>query len=63
MVYFYAAPVVDFYSAVDSLVFGNDRRVPERWLEKYGGLASDVAFYFLSDDGVLEDLGRDDDDH
>lgn len=38
------------------LVFGNDRRVPEKWLEKYGDLVSDVAFYFLSDDGQLEVL-------
>ena len=38
------------------LVFGNDRRVPEKWIEKYGDLASDVSFYFLSDDGQLEVL-------
>lgn len=38
------------------LVFGNDRRVPEKWLERYGDLVSDVAFYFLSDDGQLETL-------
>ncbi len=38
------------------LVFGNDRRVPEKWLERYGDLASDVAFYFLGDDGRLETL-------
>lgn len=38
------------------LVFGNDRRVSEKWLEKYGDLVSDVAFYFLSDDGQLEVL-------
>ncbi len=38
------------------LVFGNDRRVPEKWLERYGSLVSDVAFFFLSDDGQLEVL-------
>ena len=42
------------------LVFGNDRRVPERWLEKYGNLVSDVSFYFLSDDGQLEALSEQD---
>jgi len=35
------------------LVFGNDQRVPERWLERYGNLVCKVAFYFLSDDGSL----------
>jgi hypothetical protein len=38
------------------LVFGNDRRVPAKWLKQYGHLASDVLFYFLTDDGKLEDL-------
>jgi hypothetical protein len=38
------------------LVFGNDRRVPLRWLERYGHLASPVAFYFMGDDGTLERL-------
>lgn len=37
------------------LVFGNDRRVPEWWLDRYGNLTK-VAFYFLSDDGDLERL-------
>ena len=36
------------------LVFGNDRRVPEWWLERYGGLLQGVDFYYLSDDGKLE---------
>jgi hypothetical protein len=39
---------------VTFLVFGNDRQVPVLWLRRYGNLASDVAFYFLTDDGVLE---------
>lgn len=36
------------------LVFGNDRRVPEQWLERYGNLVGDVSFYFLSAAGDLE---------
>jgi hypothetical protein len=36
------------------LVFGNDRQVPELWLQRYGNLVPGVAFYFLSDDGMLE---------
>jgi hypothetical protein len=40
------------------LVFGNDRQVPELWLQRYGSLVSDVDFYFLSDDGTLELLNR-----
>ena len=38
------------------LVFGNDRQVPVMWLERYGNLVSGVTFYFLSDDGELEEL-------
>ena len=37
------------------LVFGNDRRVPEWWLNRYGAL-TDVSFYYLSDDGELQQL-------
>lgn len=40
------------------LVFGNDRQVPLLWLERYGPLVPDVAFYFLSDDGELETLAE-----
>ncbi len=36
------------------LVFGNDRSVPELWLERYGPLLSGVNFYFLDDDNRLE---------
>ncbi len=36
------------------LVFGNDRKVPELWLERYGLLLSGVKFYFLDDDNRLE---------
>ncbi|HET9149493.1 MAG TPA: hypothetical protein VFO61_03345 [Alphaproteobacteria bacterium] len=35
------------------LVFGNDRRVPEQWLKRYGSLAGGVSFYFLDRDGEL----------
>ena len=40
------------------LVFGNDRRVPLLWLERYGDLAADVDFYFLTDEGELEQLSH-----
>jgi len=36
------------------LIFGNQRDVPVLWLQRYGGLVSGVAFYFLTDDGELE---------
>ena len=29
------------------LLFGNDIRVPQKWLEKYGTLVDDVVFFFL----------------
>jgi hypothetical protein len=35
------------------LIFGNDRRVPERWLATYGSMVSGIAFYFLAEDGNL----------
>jgi hypothetical protein len=38
------------------LVFGNDREMPVRWLERYGHLVTNIAFYFLSDGGNLEEL-------
>jgi hypothetical protein len=41
------------------LVFGNDRRVPEKWLEKYGNLVSDVEFFFLDvKSNKLEELKK-----
>jgi hypothetical protein len=43
-------------AATAFLVFGNDRRVPEQWLERYGHLVVGVQFYFLSDEGELEEL-------
>jgi hypothetical protein len=41
---------------VTFLVFGNDRSVPARWLERFGDLVGGLAFYFLDDDGSLEQL-------
>lgn len=38
------------------LIFGNDRRVPEWWLENYGHLVQRVEFYFLGDYGQLSRL-------
>jgi hypothetical protein len=38
------------------LVFGNDRHTPAMWLERFGNLVFNVIFYFLSDDGELEEL-------
>jgi len=38
------------------LVFGNQRRVSEWWLEKCGGVVGGVEFYFLADDGTLDQL-------
>jgi hypothetical protein len=38
------------------LVFGNQRRVPEWWLEKYGMLVQNVEFYFLDETGKVEKL-------
>jgi hypothetical protein len=29
------------------LVFGNDKRVPEEWLKRYGNLVSEVDFYYI----------------
>lgn len=38
------------------LVFGYDRDVPLLWLRRYGHLAPNVRFYYLSDRGALEEL-------
>jgi hypothetical protein len=40
------------------LVFGNQRRVPEWWLEKYGDLVLNVEFYFVDNKGNVEKLGN-----
>ena len=41
------------------LVFGNDRRVPEEWLRRWGNLLAGVAFFFLTDEGELTALNSD----
>ena len=38
------------------LVFGNQIEVPQRWLEKYRNLVSDVRFYFMDDMGNIKRL-------
>jgi len=38
------------------LVFGNEYRVPQGWVKKYGHLALGVDFFFLHSDGRLEQL-------
>lgn len=38
------------------LVFGNDRRVPLSWLERYGDLVRGVDFYFLEETGHIDAL-------
>jgi hypothetical protein len=40
------------------LVFGNDRRVPVMWLERFGNLVFRVRFFFLTADGELEELSN-----
>lgn len=34
------------------LVFGNDRRVPEEWLKRYGNLVKSVKFFFLKHENM-----------
>ncbi len=41
------------------LVFGNQREVPVEWLNRFGHLATTVAFYFLPWGGELEVLKAD----
>ena len=38
------------------LVFGNDSRVPEQWLKRYGRFVSDVEFFFMADNLTLHRL-------
>ena len=38
------------------LVFGNQKEVPNLWLEKYGKYKQNVTFYFISKDGTLEKI-------
>lgn len=38
------------------LVFGQDRRVPEKWLIRHGHLVEGIEFFFIDEDGVLYKL-------
>jgi len=40
------------------LAFGNQRSVPEIWLEKYGGLVRNVEFYFIDAHGAVEKINK-----
>lgn len=40
------------------LVFGNQRKVPEQWLEKYGELTENVEFYFINYKSCIERLEK-----
>jgi len=38
------------------LVFGNEQRVPEEWLRRYGRLVNSVLFFFLAEGGEIMPL-------
>lgn len=38
------------------LLFGNDVRVPQEWLRRYGHLATHTAFHFLDAEATLHEL-------
>jgi hypothetical protein len=40
------------------LAFGNQRNVPEMWLEKYGSLVQNVEFYFINAHGTVEKINK-----
>ena len=40
------------------MVFGNDIEVPTRWLARYGHLRGEVALYFLTDEGAIEEIDK-----
>lgn len=44
------------FGAKKFLVFGNERRVPEEWLARFGRLVSGIEFYFLGSSEVIERL-------
>ena len=44
------------FAAKKFLVFGNERRVPEEWLTRFGRLISGIEFYFLGASDVIERL-------
>jgi hypothetical protein len=39
------------------MVFGNERRVPEEWLSRYGRLVAGTDFFFIDPSGVIERIG------
>lgn len=36
------------------IIFGNDRRVPQTWIDRFGHLANGITFHYLETDGQLE---------
>jgi hypothetical protein len=40
------------------LVFGNQRSVPEKWLEKYGNYVQNIDFYFIDAQQNLEKMRK-----
>jgi len=38
------------------IVFGKDRRVPKEWLRRFGNLVDSVKFFFLLENGNIEQL-------
>lgn len=40
------------------LVFGNQRSVPEKWLEKYGSYAQNIDFYFIDAHDNVEKMQK-----
>lgn len=44
------------YAAKKFLVFGNQRRVPEEWLARFGRLVDGIEFFFLGPTDVIERL-------
>ena len=40
------------------LAFGNQRSVPEMWLEKYGSLLQNVEFYFIDAHGTVKKINK-----
>ncbi len=43
---------------IQFLVFGNDKRVPQEWLKRYGNLVSSVLFYFIEVNGDIMELNK-----
>ena len=45
-------------ASIKFLVFGNDKRVPQEWLKRYGKFAKSVRFYFLDKRGNITRLDK-----